>query len=42
MSSELLPVAMPPISSSAARRNITLVPTQNAALKWFLPGQTSS
>ena len=42
MSSELLPVQMPPISSSAARRKITFVPRQNAASKWFLPGQTSS
>ncbi len=42
MSSELLAVYIPPICASAARRKITLVPTQNTALKWFLPGITSS
>ena len=31
---------MPPISCTALRRNITLVPTQKAALKWFRPGWT--
>ena len=33
MSSELLAVYMPPICSRAARRKMTLVPTQNTAPK---------
>ena len=37
-SSDFESVYMPPMSSTAARRNITLVPTQKAALKWLRPG----
>jgi hypothetical protein len=33
-------VYMPPMSSIAARRKITFVPTQKAALKAFRPGCT--